>query len=385
MFHFKLHSASNLPKADTIGSIDGYALVKIPISGGLYTEFKTSVVKNSYDPKWKFTCPIVHNPDTSRDVIVVIMDHDKVGQNDFVCHCRISFVNLLTPCRKNTWKLECEKGFSPQRKGEDCLIKFSSCLSPSFEQLVESVKSKNEETIVDSAKKQILVKIPSTGYYLRAKYGKNLSLSIYDTMQERAGLAEFVIPEHNSIVKNHFSSLPDTLNGLKVYRQIKLKKQLIPSDISNIQIGISQLSTVLETKEGDVTRNHGWTGSFSYQEAKKVLKNVICDDGPQTIYMIEDYFFIKCDWDSSNGDEVIGLLDPFKSQGYHLENKYSSKREFYVKTFAKPKNVLGTGKTYSLTSEVKDLEYPYSLSDITITLSKKQDTQYYPLSKFLSH
>lgn len=96
--HIKVIEARDLPKMDTIGSVDAF----VKISVGNEPIKKTKVVNNSYSPKWNETF-VFHNIPQSTPVSFLVFDHDSVGSDDQISEFRMNTNALIVGKVADNW------------------------------------------------------------------------------------------------------------------------------------------------------------------------------------------------------------------------------------------------------------------------------------------
>jgi hypothetical protein len=91
---------------------------------------------------------------------------------------------------------------------------------------------------------------------------------------------------------------------LFAYSEAKLDD--IPADfrLDLVKIYIGDENIAEHTNLDNVASEHGWSGSLTYKDAKKTLRNIGYDDKSETVYMPANNFVTKIDWDSKNVDFV---------------------------------------------------------------------------------
>lgn len=72
-------AARHLPKKDTFGTCDGYAVCEM---GGMRRQ--TTTITNSYSPEWKEVFTFMVPQGSQEPLMVRIYDWDRIGQHDFI-------------------------------------------------------------------------------------------------------------------------------------------------------------------------------------------------------------------------------------------------------------------------------------------------------------
>jgi hypothetical protein len=92
-----LHEAKNLPKMDTFGKADPYAVINIGKEC-----FKTETVNNTFNPVWNYTFKI--NTYKGEDILVEIYDADKFSRDELIGQKNINLRELTSAAKiSNTW------------------------------------------------------------------------------------------------------------------------------------------------------------------------------------------------------------------------------------------------------------------------------------------
>ncbi|EFC39704.1 predicted protein [Naegleria gruberi] len=125
-FQFILHSATNLPKADVVGTIDAYAVIKIPCETCV-KEYVTPFINDDENPVWNFECPSEIYMNTNDEITVEIWDKDTFTRDDFVANCQISISNILAcPFKEKTIILKCVDDYTPYDKSKPATVTISA-------------------------------------------------------------------------------------------------------------------------------------------------------------------------------------------------------------------------------------------------------------------
>ncbi|KAG2377944.1 hypothetical protein C9374_008566 [Naegleria lovaniensis] len=382
ILHLKIHSGLNLPKADTLGTIDAYAVVHIPLIVGSPSRatHKSKVIPNNVNPVWK--CWIYqHDVDISKNLEIQIFDYDAVGSNDLVATCEIPLSGLSAPIIKKEFSLTMVGKYKPYRSGSPSMITLSMAIGSSHEVVAANLMSRFNPVHKDIFKKNIIFPLRFANLCMKISMKTHLKIKILDCNATRNLVINFEIPGRDFRSKITFHQTPRNVMGYQVFREIKLKKpiNLAKAYFPYIKLVTSPFVVVDSSKVVDITRKHGWAGVLDYSAAKRTLKNIIPDDRHESIYMIEQYYYLKCDWDSSNSDQKVGLLDPYRAQGYHVEISHKDKSGSEIEYFASPKRLLDTQHYCGACSEVNDLSYPVIHADMNILLLQKTQPVYYDL------
>jgi len=78
--------AKDLPKMDTFGKADPYAIIHF----GTYHKFKTATIQNTYTPVWNETFKmLVHQSESQYSIEVRLFDWDRNSKNDRIGHAEI--------------------------------------------------------------------------------------------------------------------------------------------------------------------------------------------------------------------------------------------------------------------------------------------------------
>jgi len=380
ILHMKLHSGKNLPKADTFGSIDAYAKVIIPLIVGGTATHTTKVVNNNFDPEWKFRI-YQHDVDISKNIRIEVWDHDAISSSDLVCNQEIPLSGLAIPIHRREYALNPVGKFMPHRSGSPSVVVASMAIGSSLEFVADLLQQRGVAVQKDIFKKNLVFPLGFSNLAMKISMKKHVKISVLDCNVVRNLVVNFEIPGKDFRSKITFHKTPKQIKGFTVMREVKLKKaiNLLKGQFPAIKLVVSPFTPVEKIKYSDITHKHGWAGVLDYKAAKKTLNNIIPDDRHESIYMIEKYFYLKCDWDSSNSDQRVGLLDPYRSQGYHIEITHSDKASSEIEYYAAPKRLLETDQYCGAISEVNDLSYPVMHSAMSIELLQKTQPLYYDL------
>ena len=89
LLHINVIEADGLPKMDADGSCDGYCILELGKQ-----KFKTRVIENSLNPKWR---QVFHIPVNNYDnLTLTLMDYDKVGRNDKIAYYQMA-IRYMSP------------------------------------------------------------------------------------------------------------------------------------------------------------------------------------------------------------------------------------------------------------------------------------------------
>ena len=372
----------NTELADTFGSIDAFAKITIPLKSRsqLSVTHTSRIIDNNFDPTWNF-CFVQSEVDIHRNIEIEIWDHDSVLSNDKVCTASIAMTGLITsPVYKKEYTLVPLGNFKPYRRQSSSTITISMGICSSFETVVDRVNLHWYDVKVDAAKCCLVYPI-GDNIFMKIVMKKHVKISLWDCNQERNSLNYFKADGKDLKFDVYHYETPKNKMDLIIYREIKLKKQLklFKELIPLIQLVTSPFTMIEQIPVSEITKRHGWKGILNFNEAMNTLSDAVGDEKAESIYMIEQYYFVKFDWDSDNSDQRVGLLNTVDSEGFHLEISHKDKTKHSQKYFGQAQPLLDTEYSVNLMSEVNDLPYPVKHNDLTITLMKQTEPQTFSL------
>ncbi|KAL9655221.1 hypothetical protein ABK040_008996 [Willaertia magna] len=408
LLQLKLHWAKNLPKADVIGTIDPYATISVPLKPHGNLKFTTPCFDNNPNPVWNFPV-FCDEMDISRNVTIEIWDKDSFSKNDRVCTVEIPLNMLSTPIVKQEYTLTCLEKFKPLNSSMPSTICVSMGIALSFQSLVGRLKQIRSDVIVNQMKKTLYIPLfdrnVKSGYfntYLKVSLLKQIKVSIVDCNEDNStyqNIGHFevsgelqYVPQSNMFQPLSVSAKPTKSTKIKVkkytypkhemnfeiYNSYTLKKSIkVYKNLSFVTLILGNSKVVEKKLMNEITQLHGWTGTLGYEQAKKTLKNVICDDHSKSVYMIEKNYFVKNDWDSDNCDQKVGLLEPYRAEGLYIEILHEKKNHYTWDFLNVPKQL--SNVYYGLTAEVSDLPYPVYHSDLKIKLFQRSNPSQFHL------
>nr|CAG4708137.1 unnamed protein product [Naegleria fowleri] len=220
ILHMKIHCGRNLPKADTFGTIDAYAVVHIPLLntndvGSLSRAIhKTKIIPNQVDPVWKFRI-YQHDVDLSKNIEIQIFDHDSLSENDLVATCEIPLSGQLLasgPIYKKEFVLNTVGKYKPYRSGSSSSIVVSLGIGSSHETVCTKLMTSFPSSVIhqDVMKKNIVFPLGFSNLCMKISMKKHLKISVLDCNPTRNLVVHFEIPGRDFRSKMTFHQTPKT-------------------------------------------------------------------------------------------------------------------------------------------------------------------------------
>ena len=352
-----VHQAQNLPKADWIGSIDAYVIIKVPLANGKTIQQQTKVAENTFNPKWEFSVLISDSIDSSREIIMEIWDEDKVGADEYVCHGSFN-IGSKNKVQKELI-LNCIGSFIPSGPGPCSLTYSHRIVCPTFEKMAESSISKNEK------KRSLLFPIPGEeNLYVQLMMKKSLKLSILDTSQDRDRIAFFEVVGRDCRNVIKLFNTPKRKHGMPIYREITLSKFDPNALLKDVKLKISSISDVEIVNVEQIGKQHGWVGTLQFETATNTLTGVTIDHNCQIIYFNEPRFTYSVDWNANDFDQKVFVTTAQRGDKYYAELRQSTKPNYEVTIFGEPKEV--RGMLFATSSSSKDTSFGCPLNEFNI-------------------
>eukprot|EP01120_Amphizonella_sp_Union-15-10_P016367 TRINITY_DN8612_c0_g1_i1.p1 TRINITY_DN8612_c0_g1~~TRINITY_DN8612_c0_g1_i1.p1 ORF type:complete len:414 (-),score=74.09 TRINITY_DN8612_c0_g1_i1:46-1203(-) len=368
-----VHRANNLPKADILGTIDPYIIIK---EAETKTQIgKTNWIKNNYNPKWNehFGFETTSSP---LRLLFEVWDADLV-KDDFVATLGIDVSISELPIEKKTYNLMLQ----PKYTSENPSIQISIGVMLNYQSLKAFDDRRVLLTPVPNFSKDLLLSIQYINYRLVIKL-----LETTPDFEEGKKLCELLFRDAVSKCKvsrkTYDIESPKSLQGteLKIFAQNKIKNITATTPLNHLYIRSSKFKVLQRVTAGDLVTSYGWLGDLTYQKAKIQLdtKRIQFDDSRKCIFMMDQNTCFIVDWDKGDIDLSFGLFEKAALNGISIDMVYGKNCGRTMVYYAHPKKLDDNSKML-LRCAVDDIkDKALAFSNVFLFIYEKEAEQSIP-------
>jgi len=378
-YSVKVHRGFNLPRADRLGTIDGYIKLIFP---GASSYERTCAKENDYNPNWKQR---IATTGVLGDIRGELWDYNCVQKDTLMGTFTIPQADL--PCVKKKYTINVLQSRGKQHEDRPSEILISAGRLVSYQTLKIRMQSW-PGVIFQDAQEKVFVPVPNTHCllcvdYERDDHGRKIDLRLLETTNDFhtnhkfARFAFVPVPFKHVIKRNTPNSELMQVGPHKIYAESKLQNFQFWSPITTLHVETADYTLVFDKDLGTITVAHGWAGSLGYEAAKTTLHDITFDDAHKFIFLKNEYGCYKIDYDAYNSDQAWHLtLEKYASDMVaDLTHESTNKRTY--KFYSHPVEVGGT--KIMQRAAVDDLEYPVIQSKLHVRVMQLSNRKGVPL------
>jgi hypothetical protein len=362
----KLLNCRNLPKADVIGKIDPY--VKFDLQR---ETIKSSTKKTDYNPDYNENIGSTKSLPVGATVNVEVWDWDSIGKDDKVAWA--SFQVQPGYRQYHNLELTLKKGMKGHHGNSTISFDVVALRTPAGLGAVPGAVT----TLFSEHSATALVRGHEGDALVKIEFEKGrVDVKAYSLREKKYVSLGYGLPNFEYKIRFQRFLTKQPLGGnLFAYSEAKLDD--IPADfrLDLVKIYIGDENIAEHTNLDNVASEHGWSGSLTYKDAKKTLRNIGYDDKSETVFMPANNFVTKIDWDSKNVDFAAFLYDKTQKESKIVEMTAAGHLKQTHTYFAQPKPVGGTTALVTMKASVDDVKYGIPNEDIHISVYQLSNVQ----------
>ena len=124
---------------------------------------------------------------------------------------------------------------------------------------------------------------------------------------------------------------------------------------------------------------HNWSGSLTYEQAKKKLTNVDFDDEKNIIYFRNEFGFSRCDYDPTNIDLDIVLSYNKVKEGYMVDIVHEDLTKRSVTFYGNPHRI--KSHEFGQIAELDDITFKVYFNQVFLRVYQFHDVKTVPFLK----